>query len=291
MSQRLSPVLAYKKRLWSDVSSKASQYYKGRKNKLDLSYCKSVKVEWNPLLPLASNARWFRRTIAMDKFTTNTLDNCSITDEMHERNEPPKMEILLKTPSNTKVIFDLRKLRWIHLVNELMLWCDYARTQNQDNEWNADKFGFGQEKIEQLPFMRARDTNHRKVKEINKFIFFDADQAMQPNEFYNDNKNRINGIIDSYSYSPRMEHKYSNERIPIWRTDFEFLHKSARIKRLPHFRYDYIVIDDHGLVYPDFNQIPKYYLDKIMDAQPHNDVLSQYIYKYWKDPNHTKENS
>ena len=79
-----------------------------------------------------------------------------------------------------------------------------------------------------------------------------------------------------------MEHKYSTERIPIWRNDFEFLHKSSRVNKLPHFRYDYIVIDDNGLLYPDFNQLPKHYLDQIMEAQPHNDILGDYIYKYYK---------
>eukprot|EP01084_Bolivina_argentea_P268948 456955_1 len=283
MSQRLSPVLAYKKRVWSDVSTKASQYYKGRKNKLDLSYCKSVKLEWNPLLPKASNARWFKRTITMDNFTKNTLDKCDIIDDMHEREEPPKMSIFLNDPNNTTLIFDMRRMRWNHFVHELMLWCDYAKTNNQKDAWNAEKFGFGTEQIEILPELKARDSNFRRQKEINQFIFFDKDQPMQPNEFYNDNYNRKNNIIDSYAYSPKMEHMYSNERIPIWRSDFEFLHKSASYKGLPHFRYDYIVYDDNGLVYPNFNQIPKFYLDKIMDAQRQNDILSQYIYKYYKN--------
>eukprot|EP00484_Ammonia_sp_Unknown_P004459 CAMPEP_0197056222 /NCGR_PEP_ID=MMETSP1384-20130603/80906_1 /TAXON_ID=29189 /ORGANISM="Ammonia sp." /LENGTH=53 /DNA_ID=CAMNT_0042490119 /DNA_START=69 /DNA_END=227 /DNA_ORIENTATION=+ len=52
----------------------------------------------------------------------DSMEKCHITDEMHERDEPPKMQIMLNTPSNTTVVFDLRKLRWIHLVNELMLW-------------------------------------------------------------------------------------------------------------------------------------------------------------------------
>eukprot|EP01083_Nonionella_stella_P085205 236142_1 len=288
MSQRLSPVLAYKKRVWSDISSKASQYYKGRKNKLDLSYCKSINVSWNPLLPLASNARWFRRTVAMDKFTMNSLETgqCQINDEMHERSEAPKMEIFLKDASNTTVVLDLRKMRWIHLVNELMLWTDYARTNNKKEEWNSDKFGFGNE-LDRLPFMQARQTNHRAQREINQFIFFDADQPMQPNEFYNDNMNRKNKNTDSYSYSPRMEHTYSNERSPIWRDDFEFLHRSSAYQGLPHFRYDYIVYDDHGLLYPDFNQIPKHYVDKILEAQPHNDILIQYVNKHLKQTNET----
>ena len=286
MSLRLSPVLAYKKRVWSDVSSKASQYYKGRKNKLDLSHCKSVKVEWNPLLPLASNARWFRRTVAMDKFTINTLDKCSVSDELHERDEPPKMTILLDTKSNTTIIFDLRKMRWIHLVNELMTWCDYARTETLSNDWNPEKFGFGTEKMEKFPFLKARQTQHGAHKEINKFIFFEQDQPLQPNAFFNDNKHRKSedGNVDIYAYSPRMTHKYSNEKEPVWRTDFEFLHKSASYKGLPHFRYDYVVYDDQGLLYPNFSQIPRHYLDKIMDAQPHNDILREYIYKHYKEP-------
>ena len=106
-------------------------------------------------------------------------------------------------------------------MNELILWCDYARRENNDKDWNPKKFAFDAE-ISQLPYLRARQTNHRAQKEINQFIFFDADQPMQPNEFYNDNKDRINGIIDSYSCSPRMEHKYSTDRVPIWRDDFEF---------------------------------------------------------------------
>merc|ERR1712113_436860 len=121
-----------------------------------------------------------------------------------------------------------------------MLWSDYARTNNEKEKWNPEIFGFPKNKqLKKLPFLRARQTNHRAQKEVNQFIFFNADQALQPNEFYNDNENQKKNKIDSYSYSPRMEHKYSNERSPIWRDDFEFLHKSSSYKGLPHFRYDY----------------------------------------------------
>ena len=281
MSQQ-SKVLAHRKRLWCDTWSKASLYYKGRQNKLDLSHCKSIKVEWNPLLPLASNARWFRRTIAMDKFTMNTMDKCQIFDDMHDRDEPPKMSILLDQPLNTTVLFDLRKMKWDRLVQELSLWCDQTRSSIEAKEWNAEKFGFGEEVIEKLPDLRARDVHDKSINEVNQLIFFEADQPMQPNEFFNDNKNRKLKNIDSYSYSPRMEHKYSNERSPIWRDDFEFLHKSASYTGLPHFRYDYIVYDDEGLLYPNFDQMPKYYMDKILEAQPHNDILGEYICKHSK---------
>merc|ERR1712228_311010 len=214
----------------------------------------------------------------------NTMDKCQIFDDMHDRNEPPKMSILLNHPLNTTILFDLRKMKWINLVRELSLWCDQTRSSIECKEWNAQKFGFGSDAIEKLPDLRARDrVNDKGQDEVNRFIFFNADQPLQPNEWYNDNKNRQTNNIDSYSYSPRMDHKYSNERSPIWRDDFEFLHKSASYHGLPHFRYDYIVYDDEGLLYPNFDQIPKKYMDKIMDAQPHNDILVEYIRKHSKE--------
>ena len=63
----------------------------------------------------------------------------------------------------------------------------------------------------------------------------------------------------------------------------EFLHKSSSINKLPLIQFDYIVYDDNGLLYPNFNQIPKYYLDKILQDQPHHTILSKYIQKLYKE--------
>merc|ERR1712048_148054 len=163
-------------------------------------------------------------------------------------------------------------MKWINLVRELALWCNQNRSATHAQEWNAEKFGFGKNAMDKLPELRARGMLHPNdcPNEINKFLFFGADQPLQPNEWFEDNKNRKEKIIVSHSYSPRMEHKYSNERVPVWRSDFEFLHKSANYHGLPHFRYDYIVFDDNGLLYPNFDQMPEHYMRKIMDAQPHN---------------------
>ena len=112
MSIRISAKSAWKNRLWDNASTKAGKYYKGRFKQLDLTYVSKVTVKWNPLLPKASSARWFRRALATDTFTKSTLEagKCQVIDDMHERNEPPMIEFLLKSKDNTRVLFDLRHL-------------------------------------------------------------------------------------------------------------------------------------------------------------------------------------
>merc|ERR1740116_168081 len=143
------------------------------------------------------------------------------------------MTVQLRHDLNTTVLFDLRKMKWINLVRELSLWCDETRIASESDAWNAEKFGFGKEAIDKLPELRARRNRNECPNEVNKFLFYAADQPLQPNEWFDDNKNRKEKIIDSHSYSPRMEHKYSNERVPVWRDDFEFLHKSSNYFGLP----------------------------------------------------------
>lgn len=277
MALRLSKIEAYKKRVWTDVSTKASQYYKGRKLKLDLTHVKRVQISWNPLLPKAANARILRRMLNRDKFTMETSTNCEIMDDFHERNEPPIMSFHLRTDENTIVLFDMRKLAWIPMVNHLMLWCDFAKRSNETSIWNENVFDWHCLDVENNiqysninSLIGFEELKHRNRKELWKLSFPEIDQPLQPIEFYHENKNRLESVDNQYSYISKFDMKYSLDKYPIWNSNLWVLKHNVQNERnlnlkkkqkniesggCPRIMFDFIVYDDQGLIYPNLNDM------------------------------------
>lgn len=278
---RLSKAKAYKNRVWDKASSKASQYYKGRKNKLDLSYIKSVELSWNPLMPRGANIRRFRRHLVMDETTMNSLEfsHCKINEDMHERLELPYILFNLKTSKNTKVVFDITRLNWAQLTQRLMIWADISKRENNTSIWNPEKFGFEKE-LKEFPLV-----NLRHPHELWTTFFPENDQPLKYKEFCD--QSNINNILYKNTYKDyviQTDFNFKNNKKPNWKSDMKHLHTTNEF--IPEIDYSCVVWDDDGLIYPNLLQLPEMYQIDLMECQGY--VLARYIKPFIKNKDEKK---
>ena len=262
---KLSKAKAYKNRIWDKASTKASQYYKGRKNKLDLSYIKSVEFNWNPLMPKCAIIRRFKRHLVIDDHTMNSIEysKCKINEDMHDRHELPYMLFNLNNNQNTKIVFDVTRISWSQFTQRLMIWCDIAKMSNNSDKWNHNKFDLLE--TNDLPNVHLKNPF-----QLWNTFFPEYDQPMKYNEFINQNNN------DNKTYRDlviQTDHNFSSKKTPNWDNNLKSLHTTNDF--VPEIDFQCVVWDDNGLVYPCVNEIPNIYRKDFIKTQGY--ILEKFL--------------